>query len=43
MTTPSGIIVDSAGRIYFGDLFNQRIRVLHPAQIPPRFDRPTTA
>ena len=34
ITTPSGIVVDSAGRIYFGDLFNQRIRVLHPVHFP---------
>jgi hypothetical protein len=40
MTTPSGIIVDSAGRIYFGDLFNQRIRVLRPVQLPWRVNRP---
>lgn len=30
MTTPAGIVIDQAGRIYFADLFNQRIRVLSP-------------
>jgi hypothetical protein len=30
ITTPSGIFAASDGRIYFGDLFNHRIRVLVP-------------
>jgi sugar lactone lactonase YvrE len=41
MTTPSGIAVDRAGWIYFGDLFNHRIRVLRPVELPWRFDPPT--
>jgi NHL repeat len=36
ITTPAGLIVDAMGRIYFGDLFNQRIRVLSPAQPFPQ-------
>jgi len=32
MTTPSGLVADFAGRIFFGDLFNQRIRVLVPTR-----------
>jgi hypothetical protein len=35
ITTPSGLAVDFAGRIYFADLFNQRIRMLSPLQPPP--------
>ena len=34
LTTPSGMVVDGTGRIYFGDLFNQRIRVLAPIGVP---------
>lgn len=43
ITTPSGITVDSADRIYFGDLFNQRIRVLRPVRLPQRVDQPKPA
>jgi hypothetical protein len=32
ITTPAGLSVDHAGRIYFADLFNQRIRILFPLQ-----------
>jgi streptogramin lyase len=32
ITTPAGLIADTVGRIYFADLFNQRIRVLSPLQ-----------
>jgi len=39
ITTPGGLVVDFAGRIYFADLFNQRIRMLSPLQplqlLPP--------
>ena len=42
MTTPSGIAVDRAGWIYFGDLFNHRIRALRPVELPWRFDPPTS-
>ena len=34
MTFPSGMVIDNAGRIYFGDMSNQRIRVLVPVQAP---------
>jgi hypothetical protein len=34
LADPSGILADPAGRIYFGDLFNQRIRVLLPLGTP---------
>jgi sugar lactone lactonase YvrE len=33
ITDPAGLIADSAGRVYFADLFNQRVRVLVP--LPP--------
>jgi hypothetical protein len=32
ITTPAGLIVDLAGRVFFADLFNQRIRILSPLQ-----------
>jgi hypothetical protein len=36
ITTPGGLVVDFAGRIYFADLFNERIRMLTPLQpLPP--------
>ena len=35
ITTPAGLTVDSAGRVYFADLFNQRIRILAPLQPLP--------
>lgn len=35
LTTPSGIVTGSDGRIYFGDLFNNRIRMLQPLRFPP--------
>jgi DNA-binding beta-propeller fold protein YncE len=35
LTTPAGLTVDPAGRIYFADLFNQRIRILSPLQPLP--------
>ncbi len=40
ITTPAGITVDSAGEIYFGDLFNQRIRVLRSVELPRRGGQP---
>ena len=33
ITTPSGIVTGKDGKIYFGDLFNNRIRMLQP--LPP--------
>jgi sugar lactone lactonase YvrE len=35
ITTPAGLVADIVGRIYFADLFNQRIRVLSPLQQVP--------
>jgi sugar lactone lactonase YvrE len=32
ITTPAGLSIDPAGRVYFADLFNQRIRILSPLQ-----------
>lgn len=38
ITTPAGLAIDAAGRIYFADLFNQRIRtVVAPLQFMPGF------
>ena len=36
ITTPAGLSIDPAGRVYFADLFNQRIRILSPLQPLPR-------
>jgi len=35
ITNPSGLVVGTAGQVYFGDIFNQRIRVLIPGFRPP--------
>jgi len=35
ITTPGGIAVDSAGRVYFADQSNHRIRILTPGFRPP--------
>jgi DNA-binding beta-propeller fold protein YncE len=32
ITTPAGLAVDFAGRIYFADEFSQRVRMLYPLQ-----------
>jgi sugar lactone lactonase YvrE len=32
ITTPAGLTVDFAGRIYFADEFSQRVRLLSPLQ-----------
>ena len=41
ITTPGGLVVDFAGRIYFADLFNQRVRMLPlPAPTAAAFDEP---
>ena len=36
ITTPAGLCIDPAGRVYFADLFNQRIRIPSPLQPLPR-------
>jgi len=36
ISTPAGLVVDFADRIYFADLFNQRVRTLVPLQPLPR-------
>jgi sugar lactone lactonase YvrE len=33
ITDPSGLSLDPTGRVFFGDIFNQRIRMLTPTQI----------
>ncbi len=35
ITTPGGLVADPAGRVFFADLFNQRIRILSPLQPLP--------
>jgi len=43
MTTPAGLTVDPAGRVYVADLFNQRVRILVPMQTPPHLLMPARA